>query len=124
MTTQGVDQLRALPDKRLVRSEGDSSGLVLGTLHGHIMQVWTQRRLSNRRYVCCIILLSLDKRLHIDRRKQTNLMAEVLREPAPMPGEGGIYPISSEPLLDLNDRRPSGEGNERVIISDSLAHPP
>ena len=39
-TAQGVDQLRTLTDKGLMRPESDGTSLVLGALHGHVMQVW------------------------------------------------------------------------------------
>lgn len=73
MPPQGVDKLSALPDNGLVRSEGDRTRLVFGALYRHVMQVRTQGGFSDRGRVRRIVLPSLDKRLHGNRRDKPYL---------------------------------------------------
>jgi hypothetical protein len=91
VTAQGVDELRALADKGLVRPKGDGTSLVLGALDGHVMQVRAQRRLGDRRRIRRIVLLPFDERLHVDRGDQPNFMPESLREPAPKMARGASF---------------------------------
>ena len=97
---QGVDQLGALPDERLVGPEGHSTGLMLGALHRDVMQVWTKRRFGNRRRVGRVVLLAFDEWLDVNRRDQPHFVAETLCEPPPeMARRTGLHRYDARCLL-------------------------
>ena len=83
VTAQGIDHLRALPDKTLMCPIGHRAGLVLGALDGHEVHVGPQRGLCNRRRIGSVVFLSLDERLDVDWWDQPNLVSEILSEAPP-----------------------------------------
>jgi len=94
MAAQGIDQLCALADKALVRPESDGARLMLRALDRHVVQVRPQHRFGNRcgiSGISGIVLLSLDERLHGDRRDQPDFVPNALREPAPIVAGGSGF---------------------------------
>lgn len=57
MATQRVEKLCSLSNEGLMSSERHRTRLMFGALHGPIMDVRSQRILSNRCCVCRIVLL-------------------------------------------------------------------
>jgi hypothetical protein len=60
LTSQRIDQLRALANEALVGSEGYCSCLMFGAFHRHAMHVRAQHGFDDHRGVCRIVLLPLD----------------------------------------------------------------
>src|SRR6516165_4149992 len=82
--------------------EGLKIELVLCLL-AHGAQIRSQRRLSNSLGVIVIVLLSLHERLHIDRRDDPRLVAQLTQGPADK--------VCAEACLHADDaRRQSFEG--------------
>ncbi len=65
--------------------------LMLRTLDCHVMQVRPQGGFGNRSCVRRIVLLSFDKRLHVDGRDETHLVTQALREPPPEVARGTCF---------------------------------
>lgn len=72
MIAQCIDQWIALVDKGLMCPESYCTGLMLGALHRHIMQIRSNSRFRDRHGVRCIVLLPFDERLYVDRRDQAD----------------------------------------------------
>ena len=73
MAAQGVDRLRALPDQQLAHAEDHCRALGLFALDRNK----AHSRLADRLSIGGIILLPLDERLHIGRRDQPHVMAQL-----------------------------------------------
>src|SRR6516225_10455508 len=97
--------------------EGLKIELVLCLL-AHGAQVRSQRRLSNSLGVIVIVLLSLHERLHIDRRDDPRLVAQLTQGPADkMCAEASSDHTRWQPFKGIHERQPldlTAKGNLAV----------
>lgn len=99
MAAQCIDQLCALPNEALMGPEGHCPCLMLGALHGHIVNVREQRRFGDRCSIGRVVLLPFEEGLHLDRRDQSNLVPKVLGISAPEVARGACIHRHDAPLL-------------------------
>ena len=75
MAAKRVDRLRSLPNEKIPGAKHHGLRLLVLGLDGDEAHGRPRRRLGNGFGICRIVLLPLDKGLHIDRRDQPDLMA-------------------------------------------------
>src|SRR3954469_15278819 len=68
MTAQRVDDLGALTDQEVARSEDHGRSLLRLALHGHEPHRWTLGCFADRLSIGHIVLLAFNERLHVRRR--------------------------------------------------------
>ena len=86
MAAKRVGQLRALPDQHFPGAEQHGARLLIGRFDSDRPHRRPLRRLNDRFRVGRVVLLTLDERLHIDRRNEPHLMPLGDEEPAPIVG--------------------------------------
>src|SRR3954451_18454319 len=84
MTAERVNQLGALPDQKIPRSEQHGARLLSLALNRDKAHRRSTRRLSDRFRVSRIILLALDERFDVGGWDQSNLMPEVTNGSPPV----------------------------------------
>ena len=84
MPPQRVDRLRALAHQKIARVEQHRPCLLLFPLHRHKAHGRALRRLADRLRVRRVVLLPFHERLHVDRRDQPHIVAELHNLSAPM----------------------------------------
>src|SRR4051795_91005 len=84
MTTERVNQLRALPDQKIPRPEQHGARLLFLALDRDKAHCRSTGSLSDRFRVGRIILLALDERFDVGGWDQANLMPEVTDGPTPV----------------------------------------
>ena len=84
MTTQGIDRLSSLAHQHFAMFEDDAVGLLVDRLDHDHAHGGTRRRLTDCLGIIAVILGSLDERLDVLRRDETNLMAQSAQQAAPM----------------------------------------
>src|SRR5215213_10046154 len=84
MTTERVDQLRALPDQKIPRPEQHGARLLFLALNRDKAHRRSTCSLSNRFRIGRIVLLALDERFDVGGWDQSNLMPEVADGPPPV----------------------------------------
>ena len=84
VTPQRVDRLCPLAHQKIASTEQHPAGLLPLTLHGHDAHGRSLRCLAYRLRVRRVVLVPFDEGLHIDRRDQFHLVAELLGLPTPI----------------------------------------
>ncbi len=84
MTAQGVDDLGALADQQIARPEDHGRGLLRLALHGDEPHGRALGGLADRLGIGHVVLLPLDERLHVGRRDQPHLVAELADRASPV----------------------------------------
>src|SRR4051794_16874717 len=84
MTTERVNQLRALPDQKIPRPEQHGARLLSLGLNRDKAHRWSTGSLSDRFRIGRIVLLTLNERFDIDGWDQSNLMPKVTDGPSPV----------------------------------------
>ena len=77
VATQGIDGLRSLPDQKLSDPTDHRRTVGLFVLHGHKAHRRALCCLTNRFCIGSIILLTLHEGLHLSRRNEPHLMAQI-----------------------------------------------
>src|SRR5215471_10562910 len=114
MATQGVDRLRPLPHQKIPSSEYNGIGLGCFALHQHKAHRRSLRRLTDRLGITSIILLSLNKRLHVSRRDQADRMAKLADLTRPV--------VSTATGFHRHDARwPTSEKRKHLLAPQPLA---
>ena len=86
MTTQRIDQLRALADQKVPCPEKHGARLLFLRLDGDEAHGRPACRLRNRFRIRRVVLLAFDKRLDVRGRDQANFMPGVADSPTPVVG--------------------------------------
>src|SRR3954471_4164769 len=84
MTAQRVDDLGALTDQEVARSEDHGRSLLRLALHGHEPHRWTLGCFADRLSIGHIVLLAFNERLHVRRRDQSDFVAEFSDRASPV----------------------------------------
>jgi hypothetical protein len=84
MATQGIDGLSSLAHQHFAMLEDDAAGLLVGSLDHDPAHGGTRRRLADCLGIMAVILGSLDERLDVLGRDETNLMAQPAQQAPPM----------------------------------------
>src|SRR3954470_11775178 len=84
MTAQRVDDLGALTDQEVARSEDHGRSLLRLALHGHEPHRWTLGCFADRLSIGHIVLLAFNQRLHVRRRDQSDFVAEFSDRASPV----------------------------------------
>src|ERR1035437_6583685 len=117
MCPQGIDQLGPLPHQQIAYSMLHQSALLLDRLDRDEPHSWAPDRFADRLGVGGIVLVALDVGLHILRRHQTNLVAELRQFTRPIMCRGAgfhadkawrqsleeLYQLAAAELLSDND---------------------
>ena len=77
MGAHGIDQLRALADQQVTRPVQHQRSLLLGALDRHEAHRRPRHRLADRGRIGSVVLAALDVGLHIARRHQPHIVAEL-----------------------------------------------
>ena len=92
MPAQGVDGLRSLADEQIAGAEHHGGRLLRLALHGHEAHGRPLGGLADRLGIRHVVLLALDERLHVGRRDQPHLVAELADRAAPvMRARAGLH---------------------------------
>src|SRR5450756_1108412 len=91
MCPQCIDQLGALAHQQIAYSMLHQPALLLGRLDRDEPHGWAPDRLTDRLGVGGIVLVALDVSLHVLRRHQTNLMAELRQLTRPIVRRGAGF---------------------------------
>jgi hypothetical protein len=84
MSTQRIDQRRALPDRQLARPVQHQHALLFRALHRHEPHRRPRRRFADRRRIGRVVLLPAHIGLHISWRYQLRVMTEPLELARPV----------------------------------------
>src|SRR4051812_34731472 len=77
VTAERVDGLGALANQQVPRAKHDGGGLLVRALEGNKAHSGPLSGLADRFGIGHVVLLSLDERLHVRRRDETDRMAEL-----------------------------------------------
>src|ERR1022692_4543376 len=91
MCPQGIDQLGPLPHQQIAYSMLHQPALLLDRLDRDEPHGWAPDRFADRLGVGGIVLVALDVGLHILRRHQTNLVAELRQFTRPIMCRGAGF---------------------------------
>src|ERR1019366_6764482 len=91
MCPQGIDQLGPLPHQQIAYSMLHQPALLLDRLDHNEPHGWAPDRFADRLGVGGIVLVALDVGLHILRRHQTNLVAELRQFTRPIMCRGAGF---------------------------------
>ena len=84
MAPQCVDELGALPNQQVSRSEDHTGGLLFFRLYRNEAHAQSPRRLANRFCIDRIVLVPLHKRFDVGGRDKSHLMAELCQLARPV----------------------------------------
>ena len=124
MRAQSVDRLRALANQKIAGSVSHRCRLLHLALHSYEPHRRSRRRFGNRLGIRHVILLPLYERLHISRRDQPHLVAEIADCPTPVVRTGaGFHRYDARRLHAMNFSNCARVSLRRNTTAPSAAAP-